>query len=784
MPKVIETNNTVRDQNNLPKKKKLWAIVVGINNYQDEEITNLQFCDNDAVGLAQVLQKVATQELPTTGAYFDEVEIIVHSNSSELYSWSPIIPPQQDKILASLEILSQARPQDTVLFYFSGHGFYEESIKDTILCLEETSNNNLAGTGLLIKTLLDKIDNSSAKQQLVLLDACHSGGVASQLIDAILRGKKNNPRLYCITACDRDEKSFETSDYKHGIFTYYLLEGLKGKASYSLIKTDDLYHFIARKTQDYISDANELSNLVNGCHIDRFSSFKPQRLVAGDGEFILGVSSNLIEDNRSRGALVLDGFCPSETIVKISQKLAIQGRFAYQPYPNKSESLADSISALLNSSATTTALLYLKGRFETDEEGVWFVFADGIKISRDWLAEQLRDSPVPQQIIILDCHQTSEIDSQIEPLKQPDKFQCIVAASMENDWLSQKFLEIIEQHTQYGLTATNFIKTIQQAFSQLGIDSSSQRDCYRSESGILNLILERGQHLEGIIIDRNFCPYKSLEAFTRKDKDFFFGRESLIDEIINKLETRHFLLVMGASGSGKSSLVQAGVVPRLLNKGFSDSENACNIWILRPGKHPIRELAEVLSQQNLSSQLEGLCKALEQNKLSPKHLEGIVNLGIENLVTCLHQQLQATGILVINQFEELFTNSSDVEQRLFVQLILGAVQSMDGNLKIIVTLRSDFLSSCLEIPELREKVKDEPIFVPSYLTEAEYRQIITNPAKRVGLAVEPELVNVLVEEVVQEKGALPLLEFTLEQLWQNRVGGKLSLEVYQQRIGG
>ena len=518
MPKVTETNNTVRDKNNSTKKKTLWGILVGINNYQDENIANLQFCANDAVGLAQGLQKVATQELPTTGAYFDEVEIIVHSHFSQLYSWSLIRPPQQDKILDSLEILSQAQPQDTVLFYFSGHGFYQESKKDTILCLEETSKNDVASTGLLIGIVLDKITNSPAQQQLIWLDACHSGGVASQLIEAILHITKDkpSPNLYSITACGRHQQSFETPELQHGIFTYHLLEGLKGQGSPSLVKIDDLYSFVASQTQNYIKRTKERDEMTHS--YKKYQSFKPHRLVAGHGAFILGVNSNLVEDKHSRAALVMDGFYPSESMVKIGQKLAIQGRFAYQPYPNNSESLPDSISVLLNSSATSTALLYLKGRFETDEEGVWFVFADGIKISRDWLAEQLRDSPVPQQIIILDCQQTSEIDRQIEPLKQRDKSQCIVAASIENDWfiendwLSEKFLEIIEQHSQDGLTATNFIKTIQQAFYQQSIYSSSQRDCYRSESGILNLVLEQRQHLEGIIIDRNVCPYKSLDT--------------------------------------------------------------------------------------------------------------------------------------------------------------------------------------------------------------------------------------------------------------------------------
>ncbi len=772
------------------RKKKLWAVIVGVNQYQDETITDLKFCANDAVGLANALQKVATQELQPTGAIFDEVEIFVHSHPTERYSWSEIIPPQQDKILASLGFLSQAKPEDTVLFYSSCHGFYDEAINDTILCLEKTSKSNLAGTGLLITTVLAKITNSPAQQKLVWLDACHSGGVASQLIKAVLRVTENNPslNLYCITACNRHEQSFEAPDLQHGIFTYHLIKGLNGEASSNLIKADDLYHFVGSQTQDYIKRSNELRRLINHYrltnHYRIYPSFEPQRWVAGNGEFIIGVSPNLANDNRSRGALVLDGFCPSQTIIDISQNLASQGGFAYQPYPSQSaESLQDSISALLTSSATTTALLYLKGKFETNDDGVWFVFTDGIKISRDWLAKQLTDSPIKQQIIIFDCYQTSEISSYIEPLKQPDISQCILATSTENNWFGQKIIEIIN-HPQNGLTATNLIYKIQSAFSESNVCSLQQEDYYRSENGILNIILKRGQYLEDVIIDRNYCPYKSLEAFTFNDRDFFFGRDSLIGEILKQLETKHFLLVVGASGSGKSSLVQAGVVSKLLNQKNSEPENACQIWSLRPGEYPIRELANALSQQGLFLELQKFLKDFKENKLSPDHLEGILHLGVDSFVTWLGQQNHNLGILVIDQFEEVFTQTSALERKLFLQLILGAVQSMSGRLKVIVTLRSDFINYCLEIPKLGERVREDSIFIPSYLTEEEYRQIITAPAARVGLAVEPELVNVLVEEVVKEKGALPLLEFTLEQLWKNRVGGTLSVAVYRQKIGG
>ncbi len=780
-------------RSNNQKKGKLWGIIVGVNQYnygQNEKLSNLNYCVNDALGLANALKQVATQKLETE-AIFNDVEILVHSDiAPSRYSWSSIIAPQKDNILASLDRLSQARPEDSVLFYFGGHGYYDQDTGNTILCLSQTQKNNLSQTGLLITEVLNKIITSAAKQQFIFLDACHSGGIASQLIDAILRVTKDNPRLYCITACDRHQKSLECAELGHGVFTYYLIEGLKGGLSNSVtkIKADELYKYVYYKTLEYIKHTNQRLNFNKKYSL--YPTFKPQRFVKGSGDFILGVSSPVTME-KGRGALVINGNIPSPVTIDLMQSFSAKGGFTYQPYPSNEESLKDSISALLDSQTTTTALLYLKGKFETNnDERVWFVFDDGIRITRDWLGKQLAKSPIPKQIIILECSQTANINNHIESLKQPEKSQCIIATSTDGNWLGSQFLKIIRKHSKDGLTGTNLILQFKTAFWERGILNPQQQEFYRSDKGIINVILPQAQQPEGMIVnvDPNYCPYKALEAFTTEDKDFFFGRDDLIQEIIDKLQDKTFVMVVGASGSGKSSLVQAGVVPRLLEEGIFDPEDnhekACQVWSLRPGEHPIRQLAKAFNDPNLSLAFNQLDTALSKGNHSPDYLKGILHQGIESLVVWLAQQTQPVGILVIDQFEELLTLTSDVERGLFLELIFGAVENAADCFKVIVTLRSDFTTYCLENAELGEKVRQNSIFVPSYLHEKEYRQIMTAPAKRVGLTVETQLVNVLVEEVSAEKAALPLLEFTLEQLWQNRVGGKLSLEVYQQRIGG
>ena len=777
-PKPSNIPTTVR-------KPQLWAVIIGVNRYQDADIDDLNFCANDAVGLAAALHEVALQQAANRQAIFDTVEIRVHCDRSNASSVNSISFPTVSNILASLDLFSQAQPQDTVLFYFSGHGFHDRSTENTILCLPTTEKNALSQTGLAIADVVKAITSSPAKQQLIWLDACHSGGMASQLIDAILAATKENPQIYAITACDRDEESLEFLQLGHGLFTYNLIQGLQGGITNPVIKAEELYQYVYYKTLEYIDRTNQLSQLIGG--YSSLTSFTPQRFAFGSGEFKLGLPSSP-SDETKRGALVIDGVNPSPMALKLSNSLANKGKFFYQPYSNCDESIKDSIAALLDSPNTIATLLYLKGNFEvTDDLGI-FQFDDGSIISQEWLARQIANSPCPQQVIIFDCNQTANIKEQIEIFKQPNKSQCIVAASTEDNWLGQKLIDIIDRNSAEGLTATNLIARCSKALAKKGIFKPKQRSFYRSpQMEIIDVVYPQEKQTNNIVIDRNYCPYKGLEAFTPKDKDYFFGRENLIREIIAQLETSSFLPIVGASGSGKSSVIQAGIVPILLKQGIFNSEDSlyhpCQVWTLRPGEDPLRALALALSDRK-DPPKSPLFKGDLKELYTCEYLEGILNLGIPSFVAWLRQQPQPMGVLIVDQFEELFTQASEVRRSLFIDLILGAVRRASDRFKVIITLRSDFMASCLSLTQLGEKVKQNPIFVPSYLTETESQQIITQPAKRVGLSVQPELVDVLISEVSQEKGALPLLEFTLEQLWLNRDAGNLSLKIYQEKIGG
>ncbi|MGL5074539.1 MAG: hypothetical protein ACRDBG_01685, partial [Waterburya sp.] len=140
-------------------------------------------------------------------------------------------------------------------------------------------------------------------------------------------------------------------------------------------------------------------------------------------------------------------------------------------------------------------------------------------------------------------------------------------------------------------------------------------------------------------------------------------------------------------------------------------------------------------------------------------------------------------LLVIDQFEELFTLTGVSERQEFLELILGAIKYAGDRFRLVFTIRADFVATCLEIPELAQILQKNSVLVSPYLTEADYRHAIVKPAKQVGLQVESGLVEVLLQDLDRSAGDLPLLQFALQQLWEHRDNGKLTLKAYQE-LGG
>ncbi|MGW8252073.1 MAG: nSTAND1 domain-containing NTPase, partial [Anaerolineales bacterium] len=254
----------------------------------------------------------------------------------------------------------------------------------------------------------------------------------------------------------------------------------------------------------------------------------------------------------------------------------------------------------------------------------------------------------------------------------------------------------------------------------------------------------------------------------------FFGKEELTQRLVACLgENRpyaRFLAVVGPSGSGKSSLVKAGLVPALRHGALPGSANWFIVKMV-PGSHPYEELEIGLLRiaTNPSVRLMELLRRDERGILQAARL----GLPFE----------EGELLLIIDQFEEIFTLAVDQgEARQFLESLYVAVTEPRSPLRVVITLRADFFDRPLMVQGLSTLLQERTeVVVP--LSVSELERAIRSPAQRVGVEVEPVLVTAIVVDVMEQPGALPLLQYALTELFERRQDQRLTLEAYQ-AIGG
>jgi WD40 repeat protein/class 3 adenylate cyclase len=267
------------------------------------------------------------------------------------------------------------------------------------------------------------------------------------------------------------------------------------------------------------------------------------------------------------------------------------------------------------------------------------------------------------------------------------------------------------------------------------------------------------------------CPYKGLAAFEAEDAEYFFGREELVAELTVRLAGTPFLAVVGPSGSGKSSLVRAGLLPAIWQDALPGSKDWLTL-VLTPGHHPLNELAARISL------LDGFTPGELLRDLEADH-RGL-DLAIRRLLADQPQNVHL--LLIVDQFEEVFALCRDEEERRrFIDALVYAVEAEDSRVIVIPTIRADFFGRCARYPELASRLRDSVLVGP--LSEKELRQVIERPAELVGLRLEPGLVDTVVGDVADEPGALPLLSHALLETWERRRGRTLTLAGYAQSGG-
>lgn len=410
-----------------------------------------------------------------------------------------------------------------------------------------------------------------------------------------------------------------------------------------------------------------------------------------------------------------------------------------------------------------TALLFFSGHGLRKDRGIQegFLATSDVNpslgnwgLSLQWLCRLLQKSPIQKQIIWLDCCYSGELLNfkefeqtlrQTDPGTQENRDRCFITASRafepareqasgQHGVLTAALLQGIDPRTRSdgwvtSHTLADFIKQELRTSTQAPI-------CHNSGRAIIFTTSRTPKPPDSS--RENICPYKGLKFFNQEDAHFFYGRTELTDRLIDRVRTENFIAVLGASGSGKSSVLRAGLLHQLkLGERLSGSDRWRIYEPFTPGKAPLQRFEQVIGKK--ASEIEQWFQ-LESERI----------------------------VLVVDQFEECFTLCQDSKERQqFFDRLLDIVERLGNKFCLVLGMRADFLGKCAEYAGLASKIQKNLVIVEP-MKRNDLEEAITEPARQLGVEVEPELVKRLIEDVADSPGSLPLLEYTLEELWKAR----------------
>ncbi|MEA5462211.1 caspase family protein [Leptothoe sp. PORK10 BA2] len=407
-------------------------------------------------------------------------------------------------------------------------------------------------------------------------------------------------------------------------------------------------------------------------------------------------------------------------------------------------------------------------------------------VSLSWLRRLIKHSPVRQILIILDCCHSGEFLSLKDEAWQGSDGQSylFIAASREyeeayeslsSDYsvLTQAVLSsLLPQQAESGrVTSTDLVAAItnqlsheiqqplfEQGGSEIVITRQSERPLPQLDN--ISLISRLKQY------SFNFCPYLGPHPFEEKHAEYYFGRETLTQELLQTLQQTNICALIGASGNGKTSLLRAGLIPRLAaGNDILGSEN----WLVRYvplGPQPLKNLAAAFTLGK--QEIEVAHQLLQAENLLRQGSDGLANL----VTAALIQQPNAKKMwLVIDQFEDLLTPTTDPqlhqERAALINALVTALRGPAHNLGIIIGLRSDAMGNLLTHGELFSLIeKNRVVMTP--MSYQEIRDVIEKPAEKLGLTIDPYLIHNLTLDLTGAPGELALLQSTLHELWQHR----------------
>ncbi|MFO7829584.1 MAG: hypothetical protein R6V23_13240 [Bacteroidales bacterium] len=264
-----------------------------------------------------------------------------------------------------------------------------------------------------------------------------------------------------------------------------------------------------------------------------------------------------------------------------------------------------------------------------------------------------------------------------------------------------------------------------------------------------------------------FNPFPGLRPFKVEESHLFFGREGQSEEILSKLSENKFVAVIGASGSGKSSLIYCGLVPVLYGGFVGETSSQWEIIKTRPGNSPVENLANAITKPGIKENKEN---ELIKQKLNASILRSSSN-GLIEILNQTYDFEKKNILIVIDQFEELFRyksgrkdQSSYNESEAFVKLLVAANESRDLPIYIVLTMRSDFIGECSQFHELTELINESNYLVPQ-MTRDDFRMAIEGPVAVGGAEIETQLVQQLLNEVSDNPDQLPILQHALMRTW-------------------
>jgi hypothetical protein len=484
-------------------------------------------------------------------------------------------------------------------------------------------------------------------------------------------------------------------------------------------------------------------------------------------------------------------------IIEAGNKLSVGSQT-----PVTASSLEQALVQLFKPSGNTTtslALFYFSGHGIQRDVGIregYLATSDtnhehgNFGISLSWLRRLIEESPIKQIVVILDCCHSGELFNfqEAKPRNQEGNSYLFMAASRayeaayetldgEHSVLTKAVLSGLDPHrveqgqiTNHSLLnwVSNELKEeVQQPLFEC---AGSEIILTRASGYQLPPVKSRISTLAHIRqLTYGFCPYRGLEPFSEKHADYFFGRDELVEALLERLRTSNFCAVVGASSSGKTSLLRAGLIHQLRQgKRIPDSDH----WLLKlitPGQQPLRNLATLFTDPE-AGDIQLAAQLHQAETLLAETDQGLAQLVAATLMPGAHDS-GAQFWLIIDQFEELLKPTANAqvmtERHQFVQCLLTALQAPDLAFGVVLSVRADAMDGLLAYPDLLQLLEKNQLM----MTPIPYRQlksVITQPAEKMGLQLDPLLLHQLMLDLTGAPGELALLQQTMLELWRRR----------------